>query len=106
MTLLNLIKSFFVKKKVELDGSMMIERDVRCNVIKRTFLSGFAVKYQYDLLNREITMTTTTGYREDREYRGVTHDVTRVTCRKGKRSWIEHYSIDGNKEVEYLDPEI
>lgn len=51
-------------------------------------------------------MTTTTGYREDREYRGVTHDVTRVTCRKGKRSWIEHYSIDGNKEVEYLDPEI
>ena len=58
MSLVNLIKSFFVKREVEFDGSAEIERDSRGNVIKRTFLSGFVVKHQFDILNREIAMDT------------------------------------------------
>ena len=106
MSLLNLIKSFFVKKKTEFDGSMMVERDGRGNVIKRTFLSGFVVKHHYDLLNREIAMVTSNGYREGKEYYGVSHKVKKVSCRRGKRAWVEHFSNEGKKEVEYLDPEV
>lgn len=106
MSLLNLIKSFFAKKKAEFDGSMMVERDGRGNVIKRTFLSGFVVKHHYDLLNREIAMVTSNGYREDKEYYGVSHKVKKVSCRRGKRAWVEHFSNEGKKEVEYLDPEV
>ena len=106
MSLLNLIKSFFVKKKTEFDGSAIVERDGRGNVIKRTFLSGFVVKHHYDLLNREIAMITSNGYREDKVYYGVSNKVKQVSCRRGKRSWIEHFSNEGKKEIEYLDPEV
>ena len=105
MSLLNLIKSFFVKKKTEFDGSAMVERDGRGNVIKRTFLSGFVVRHHYDILNREIAMITSKGYREDKEYYGVSNQVKLISCRRGKRSWIEHFTVEGEKEVEYLDPE-
>ncbi len=105
MSLLNLIKSFFVKKKAEFDGNMMIERDGRGNIIKRTFLTGFVVKYHFDLLNREVAMITSNGYREDKEYYDVSHKIKRISCRRGKKVWIEHFTSDGEKEVEYIESE-
>jgi len=106
MSLLSLIKSFFcVKDEPEYDGNAIVERDSMGNIVKRIYPTGFTVRHYFDLLNREVGCTATNGYSDQREYHGVSDRVKIITCHKNSKSWIEHYTLDGERQVEYVVPE-